>query len=159
MKWVRSRFLQLMVLAVALPFLTGASNDEARYNSLGHKMMCMCGCSQILLECNHVGCTMSDKMEKELASQIQHGDNDDLILSTFVGSYGPTALAAPIRGGFDRVAWIMPFVVLVLATGLAVWVIRIWKSRPAAQAAAVAVPANAAGLDRFREQARKETEF
>ncbi len=151
------RALQLLVLALAIPFLAGASNDEARFNSIGHKMMCSCGCSQILLECNHVGCTQSDKMRNELAGAIERGDNDDLILSNFVSSYGPAILAAPIRGGFDRVAWIMPFAVLILATGLAVWIVRIWKSRPSVVAAATA-PASVPGLDRFREQARKETE-
>jgi cytochrome c-type biogenesis protein CcmH len=163
--WFRSRLLQLIVLALALPFLFGASDADARYNSLGHKMMCMCGCSQILLECNHVGCTMSDKMDRELASQIQRGDNDDLILSNFVSSYGATALAAPIRGGFDRVAWIIPFVVFALATGVAVWVVRMWKGRGGPRnggpgdGSAVLVSAETPALDRFREQARKETEF
>jgi cytochrome c-type biogenesis protein CcmH/NrfF len=159
MKFMGSRrLLQLLVLALAIPFLAGASNDEARFNKVGHKMMCACGCSQILLECNHVGCTYSDKMRNELAAGIQRGDNDDLILSNFVSNYGPAILAAPIRGGFDRVAWIMPFVVFVLATGLAVWVVRIWKSRPvmaSVNATSKAVPE----LDRYREQARKETEF
>jgi cytochrome c-type biogenesis protein CcmH len=152
------RALQLLVLALAIPFLAGAGNDEARFNKVGHEMMCACGCSQILLECNHVGCTYSDKMRNELAAAVQRGDNDDLILSTFVGNYGPAILAAPIRGGFDRVAWIMPFVVFALAIAVAVWVVRIWKSRPsvvAATATSAAVPE----LDRFREQARKETEL
>jgi cytochrome c-type biogenesis protein CcmH len=152
------RSLQLLVLAIAIPFLAGASNDEARFNAIGHKMMCSCGCGQILLECNHVGCTRSDKMRNELAAAVQRGDNDDLILSTFAGNYGPAILAAPIRGGFDRVAWIMPFLVFALATGLAVWVIRIWKSRPSL-VAATATPASTPELDRFRNQARQETEL
>jgi cytochrome c-type biogenesis protein CcmH len=157
-RFLTRRPLQLLVLALAIPFLAGASNDEARFNDIGHKMMCSCGCSQILLECNHVGCTQSDKMRNQLAAAVQRGDNDDLILSTFVGTYGPAILAAPIRGGFDRVAWIMPFLVFVLATGVAVWIIRIWKSRPSVVAAASA-PAVTPELDRFRDQARKETEL
>ncbi len=152
------RLLQLLVLALAIPFLAGASNDEARFNTIGHKMMCSCGCSQILLECNHVGCTQSDRMRNELAAGIQRGDNDDLILSNFVSTYGPAILAAPIRGGFDKVAWITPFAVFLLATGLAVWVVRIWKSRPALVAAA-GTPVRSAGLDRYRDQARQETEL
>lgn len=157
-KFRSRRFLQILVLALAIPFLAGASDDDARFNSLGHKMMCMCGCSQVLLECNHVGCTMSDRMRNELTGAIQRGDNDDLILSNFISNYGATVLAAPIRGGFDKVAWITPFAVFLLATGLAVWVVRIWKSRPAVVAAS-ATPSAVPELDRFRDQARKETEF
>ncbi len=152
------RLLQLLVLALAIPFLVGASNDEARFNTVGHKMMCACTCGQVLLECNHVGCTFSDRMRNELAAGIQRGDSDDLILSNFVSNYGPIILAAPIRGGFDTVAWIMPFAVFFLATGLAVWVVRIWKSRPSVLAA-TAAPATVPELDRFRAQARKETEL
>ncbi len=150
--------LQLLVLALAIPVLAGASNDEARFNKVGHQMMCMCGCGQVLLECNHAGCTVSDKMRNELAAGIQRGDNDDLILSSFVGNYGGTVLAAPIRGGFDKVAWITPFAVFILATGAAVWIVRVWKSRPGI-VAATATPAAVPELDRFRDQARKETEF
>jgi len=44
--------------------------DAARFNSLGHKMICACGCNQILLECNHVGCPLSDGMRNELAAAL-----------------------------------------------------------------------------------------
>ena len=33
-----------------------------RYDKLGHQMMCVCSCAQILIECNHVGCPDSDGM-------------------------------------------------------------------------------------------------
>ena len=95
----------------------GASDEGARFNSLGHKLMCVCGCSQILLECNHVGCTYSDRMRGELMAALDRGENDDLTLQDFVQKYGPTVLAAPTATGFNRVAWIMPF--LALALGLA----------------------------------------
>lgn len=159
------RTLHILVLALAIPFLIGASNDDARFNALGHKMMCSCSCGQILLECNHVGCQSSDKMRKELAAGIQRGDNDDLILSNFVSNYGPAILAAPIRGGFDIVAWIVPFAVFIVATGLAVWIVRVWKGRvggPGAGGPGGASPvvvSSAPGLDRYREQIRKETDF
>ena len=58
--------------------------------------MCVCGCSQILLECNHVGCTYSDRMRDELMPlALDRGENDDLTLQDFVQKYGPTVLAAP----------------------------------------------------------------
>jgi hypothetical protein len=76
--------------------------------------MCVCGCSQILLECNHVGCTYSDRMRGELIAGLDRGENDDLTLQDFVQKYGPTVLAAPTGTGFNRIAWIMPFLALVL---------------------------------------------
>ena len=109
----------------------GADSD-ARFNKLGHQMMCMCGCNQILLECNHVGCTYSDRMRNELIAGLERGDSDSLVLQSFVQKYGNTVLAAPTSSGFNVVAWITPFAVFrCWRTGLAVWFVRAWKARTA----------------------------
>jgi len=137
--------------------LVGADSD-ARFNKLGHQLMCACGCNQVLLECNHVGCTYSDRMRGELQAGIDRGDNDSLVLQSFVQKYGNTVLAAPTSTGFNRVAWIMPFAVFVLACIMTVWLVRLWKSRAVAQP--VARPQmKEEELDELRKQARKETEF
>src|SRR4051812_6262563 len=102
----RSSQLAALVMAV---FLFMGAGDDVRFNKIGHSMMCTCGCGQVLLECNHVGCTVSDKMRNELAVALDRGDNNDLILQGFVQNYGPTVIAAPTASGFNRVAWIMPF--------------------------------------------------
>jgi cytochrome c-type biogenesis protein CcmH/NrfF len=82
-------------LLLALVALLGASDDSARIQDLGHRLMCACSCNQILLECNHVGCRYSDGMRNELAAAVDRGDNDDLTLQWFVQKYGTTVLAAP----------------------------------------------------------------
>lgn len=151
------RFAQIALIAVvALAFL-GADSD-ARFNKLGHQLMCMCGCNQVLLECNHVGCTYSDRMRNELAAGIERGDNDSLILQSFVQKYGNVVLAAPTTTGFNRVAWIMPFLVFAAALLLTMWLVRLWRTRTIAQP--VARPQlSSEELDALRQRARKETEF
>ena len=151
------RFVQLALVALLALLFLGADGD-ARFNKLGHQLMCACGCNQVLLECNHVGCTYSDRMRDELSAGLTRGDNDSLILQSFVQKYGNTVLAAPTSTGFNRVAWIMPFAVFALAIFLTVWLVRLWKSRAVAQP--VASPKlDAAELDELRKKARKETEF
>ncbi len=151
------RVAQLALLAALAMLFLGADSD-ARFNKLGHQMMCMCGCNQILLECNHVGCTYSDRMRNELTAGLERGDSDSLVLQSFVQKYGNTVLAAPTASGFNVVAWITPFAVFFAATGLAVWVVRSWKARTLAQP--VAHPNLAAEeLDELRKKARQETEF
>jgi cytochrome c-type biogenesis protein CcmH/NrfF len=150
----RCATLAILVLAI---FLFMGAGDDARFNSLGHRMMCTCGCGQVLLECNHVGCQSSDKMRNELTAALSRGDNDDLILQGFVQNYGPTVIAAPTATGFNRVAWIMPFVALAAGIAFVVVVVRAWKNKPApALADGIALPTGAE-LDEFREKARKET--
>ncbi len=135
----------------------GADSD-AHFNKLGHQLMCACGCNQVLLECNHVGCTYSDRMRNELSAGLERGDSDSLVLQSFVQKYGSTVLAAPTSKGFNRVAWIMPFAVFLLAIFGTIWLVRLWKSRAVAQP--VAPPSlDAQELDELRKKARKETEF
>lgn len=150
--------LHMMIVCAAVFLFMGAS-DDARFRDLGHRMMCTCGCGQVLLECNHVGCTTSDKMRNQLLAALDKGNNDDLILQGFVQDYGPTVIAAPTTTGFNRVAWIMPFVALALGITFVVFVVRAWKNKPApALADGITIP-RGAELDTLREQARKETDL
>ena len=153
------RIMQALLLTIAVfLFLGTGPSTESRFNNLGHRMMCTCGCGQILLECNHVGCQSSSKMRNELQAALDRGDNDDLILQGFVQEYGPTVIAAPTSTGFNKVAWIMPFVVLAAGIAFVTWVVRAWKNRPEpALADGITVP-KGDELDQFRAQARKETD-
>jgi len=151
------RIVQLLLIAVLAIGFLGADTD-ARFNKLGHGLMCMCGCGQVLLECNHVGCTYSDRMRNELIAGLERGDSDSLVLQGFVQKYGNTVLSAPTTTGFNRIAWIMPFAVFAAALALTISLVRMWKSRAVAQP--VARPAlDAAQLDELRKKARQETDF
>jgi cytochrome c-type biogenesis protein CcmH/NrfF len=148
------RSLQLIAVSLVAILLMGAG-DDARFNKLGNKMMCACGCHQILLACNHVGCTYSDRMRDELSTALTRGDSDDLVLQAFVQKYGPTVLAAPPATGFNLVAWVMPFAVFFSAMGFAVLVVLRWKQRAPAATPASASPE----LEAMRLRARRETEL
>ena len=152
------RLVQALLLLLCVILLMGAGDPDARFDKLGHKMMCACGCGQILLECNHVGCTYSDTMRGKLTTAIARGDNDDLVLQGFVQEYGTTVLAAPSTTGFNRVAWVMPYLALVLGIGLVAGIVKKWAKRPAT-ATAGGARVSSGELDEFRQQARKETEL
>lgn len=151
------RAIMALALFLAIVASMGAGDTNARFDCLGHQLMCMCGCNQVLLECNHVGCPYSDRMRHELMAAIQRGDSDKLVLQSFVQKYGNTVLAAPTTSGFNRIAWIMPFVIFGLGIAGVVILVRVWKSRQVPVAAhGNATPEQ---FDAFRERARKETEF
>jgi cytochrome c-type biogenesis protein CcmH len=155
----RRKHLHIVILCAAVFALVGAGDPATRFNEIGHQMMCICGCNQILLECNHVGCPASDGMRNELQAAVTRGDSDSLVEQSFVQKYGPTVLAAPTAKGFDRVAYIIPFAALFFGFGLMVLVIRAWKNRPAPALADGLHPVHGAELDQFRDQARKETDL
>jgi cytochrome c-type biogenesis protein CcmH len=153
------RGLQLAALTIAIFGLVGAGNEESRFNDLGHRLMCECGCNQVLLECNHVGCPVSGGMRDELAAYLARGDSDDLVLQAFVQKYGPTVLLAPTTTGFNRVAWIMPYLALVLGLTTVILIVRAWKLRPLVLPDGAVAPVTGPELAHFREQARKDTEL
>jgi cytochrome c-type biogenesis protein CcmH len=148
------RALQCALLCLAVFAFSGAADPSTRFNELGHQLMCICGCNQILLECNHVGCPDSDGMRNELMVAVTRGDSDSLVEQSFVQKYGPTVLAAPTTTGFDRTAWIMPFAALLVGLTLVILI-----DRPTPAIADGLRPATGAEFDRFREQARKETDL
>lgn len=139
-----------------LVFSLGSADPAKRFNELGHKMICQCGCNQVLLECNHYGCPVSPQMRAELQAGLDRGDSDDLILQSFVQKYGAVVLAAPIRGGFDNVAWIVPIAAFLLATLGVALLIQRWR-RPLS-AAMTGGGAAAAHSNSVLERIRKETD-
>jgi cytochrome c-type biogenesis protein CcmH/NrfF len=70
-----------------------------------------------------------------------------------------TVMAAPTKSGFNRVAWIMPYFVLVLGLAMVTLIVRAWRSRPLVPTAGVVAAVHGADLQHFRDQARKDTEI
>src|SRR5260370_34621913 len=151
------RALHCTVLAAAVFAFSGASDPSTRFNELGHQLMCICSCGQILLECNHVGCPDSDGMRNELMAAVSRGDSESLVQQAFVQKYGPTVLAAPTTTGFNRTAWIMPFVVLLAGIGLLVYIVRAWKNRPPPAIPHELTPPPGPDLNKFPHQPPKQT--
>lgn len=153
------RLRMLGVVCLALTILPGAGDNSARIERLGHQMMCVCGCNQILLECNHVGCTYSTTMRNELIAAVDAGSNDGGVLQTFIDKYGATVLAAPPNSGFNRILWITPFFALAIGVIGVVFVVRNWRNRPTIATMPSRMVSSGPELDHFREQARKETDL
>ena len=152
-----------MLICVLAVVMLGAGGTDAstRFNRIGHNMMCVCSCGQILLDCNHVGCPDSSKMIAELQDQVAGpGANaaDSLILNWFVAKYGATVLAAPIRGGFDVIAWIIPLTLFVGAVFGTALVVRAWASRRHALAGP-GISLDPPVDDATRARIRRETEW
>jgi cytochrome c-type biogenesis protein CcmH len=175
-----ARFLMLSCV-LAPSFLAAADNPDAstekqRYEALGGKIMCTCSCGQMLLKCNHVGCTSSDRMTRELRAlvsgsplgpaggsgagipaDVAHSRTDDDVLNWFRKSWGVTAVVEPSSHGFELIAWILPPLALGLGLLLVIFLVRSWKLRTAPVA-----PADLnlnPELEAFRARAHQETEI
>jgi cytochrome c-type biogenesis protein CcmH/NrfF len=156
--WIKTA--QALVLFVSVCFSLGATDAGSRVNDLGHRMMCTCGCAQMLGECNHVGCPDSGPMIEELRAAVASGSTNEQILASFAAKYGATVLAAPTTHGFDLVGWIAPFAVFAAALLGTMLLVRRWRADPA-EAHSATLIAEAAGQDpaarALREKIRRET--
>lgn len=156
--WIKTA--EVVLLAVAVCISLGASDTGARFNDLGGRLMCTCGCAQLLGGCDHVGCPSRGQEMTDLQAQLTAGKTDQEILSWFAAKYGATVLAAPPAKGFDLIAWIAPFAVFGAALLGTILLIRRWGNLPGRKMEPVAV-SNAANMDPTEqarlEQIRRET--
>jgi len=146
----------VLFCSAALPL--SADEDKARFEKVGDKMQCMCGCNQMLLKCNHVGCPVSPVMIRDLQASLKVKSDDEAVLDWFRQNYGVTTVILPASHGFELTAWVVPPVLLAMAIGLFISVISTWRRRTPQAAAGTNVPLDPK-LESLRSRARRETEI
>jgi cytochrome c-type biogenesis protein CcmH/NrfF len=155
-------YVALTFLAVASLLVPRANADHSdRAKVVGLRLMCMCGCNQVLIQCNHINCPSSAPMLKELEAHISTGQADDLVVQDFVQEYGDQVLSSPPNKGFNRLAVLLPGIAFVLGLGLVSLVIMQWRKQiPVAAQARRELQAKVSpdAMARARDLANRETE-
>jgi cytochrome c-type biogenesis protein CcmF len=81
-----------------------------------HEIVCTCGCGHITIaECRKDPCATSHELRGEVAALIDQGKGHDEIIQAVIAKHSEEVLGAPIDKGFNRLAWLFPY--LVGATG------------------------------------------
>ena len=111
-----------------------------------HEIVCTCGACghQTLAECRKDNCSTSHEMRGELAAMIDQGKNHDEIIQAFLAKYGTEEmLGAPVDKGFNRMAWLFPYLIGATSAIAVAFVAVKWtrKSEPDAAAPAPIDPA------------------
>jgi cytochrome c-type biogenesis protein CcmH len=151
----------LLLAGVSLWVPVARSQQSDRAKKVGMKLMCVCGCAQVLVQCNHLNCPSSAPMLKELDERIASGTSDDMIVQDFVQGYGVQVLSSPPNSGFNRVAWLLPGVVFALGLGLVSWIVGRWRHNSLVSASVPHSPQISVSPDalaRAREKVNRETE-
>jgi cytochrome c-type biogenesis protein CcmH/NrfF len=142
----------LALIGIVIALTVGASDSSARFEKDSREMICMCSCTELLGECNHVGCPDSPVMLAQLSASIARGDSDNAIFHQFQEQYGPVVLASPRFTRFNHVAWIMPPLMLFLGIACILLVVRKWKLHTVAMPGVPDTPGFAATRDRIRRE-------
>jgi cytochrome c-type biogenesis protein CcmF len=116
-----------------------------------HELVCICNCGhKPLAECP---CGVAAKMKDQLAAQIKLGKNRDEIRDYFVATYGSQEpLGAPIDRGFNRLAWLFPYI--LGGTGIVAIGFAAMKWSKHDDASAPAAPVDAALDERIDDELR-----
>jgi cytochrome c-type biogenesis protein CcmF len=106
------------------------------------EILCTCGCRLPLGSCGMLNCTGHSTQTAKLKQYLAEGKDHDAVLASFVEDFGSQAvLAAPIDKGFNRLAWLFPYLAALCAGFAVFFTARRW-AKPAAP-----VTAGATGLD------------
>src|SRR5688572_634931 len=109
---------------------------SALHRKLESDIMCTCGCKTPMGICQmRPNCGHYDQQAIKLAGYLAEGKDYDAVRVAFVEEFGSQAiLAAPIDRGFNRLAWLFPYLAAAVALIGIVLTARRW-TRQAAPAA------------------------
>lgn len=113
----------LGILLLAAPVVRG-EGPAPTVQSVGEKVMCLCGCVAILNQCPHQGCSTHEEVNGVIASLIAQGKTEPEILEALTARYGKKILAAPSTKGFQLTAWVLPGVGLIFGLVVVVLIAR-----------------------------------
>jgi len=89
--------------------------------------MCQCGCPHLIGQCGDE-CGLAPQLVQQITQMVAAGQQEDQVYATFEAEYGASVLAVPKAEGFNLLAWIVPFAVLL--AGIVVIVVVVRNLRP-----------------------------
>jgi len=120
-------------------------------------LTCQCGCGLTVANCNHPQCEFSVPIRTEIETMISKGLRQPQIIAQFRTKYGEKILSAPTSEGFNLLAWIMPFAVLLGGGGLVLMALARWHRRKPAPAPQSALSEGDTELKRRLEREFRES--
>ena len=158
--------LALLALGFAGAVSSGALAAELTpQEKVETRLMCYCGCADLTVRT--CSCGTAADIKQDIARRLADGQSADEVVAAYVRERGPQIRSAPTTSGFDLLAWVMPFLVILAGGGFIVHLTRRWRGR-AAQPAAPGAPAAPAfdsrrlsaddrgTLDRIEREIREE---
>ncbi len=99
------------------------------FQDIEESLTCQCGCGLTVHSCNHLQCGSAGPLREEIRAQMDLGKSKPEILTYFKNKYGEKILSAPTTTGFNVVAWVAPFVLVIFGGLLVGMIIMRWSAR------------------------------
>jgi cytochrome c-type biogenesis protein CcmH len=99
------------------------------------------------------------QMREVISQKLAAGEDKNQIKAYFVQQYGDVVLGAPANEGFNRLVWILPYAIGILALAWLAFIVRSWLRRSNAPQPGAAGPTPAAHVkDEYEERVDEELE-
>jgi cytochrome c-type biogenesis protein CcmH len=118
-----------MKLAALLAVLIFAAVPRASLPDIEDEVMCV-ECGTVLSVSNS---PVAEQERAFIRQEIAAGKDKKQIKAALVDQYGDEVLADPGTGGFNKVLWIVPIVLVLIATGGIGYAVRRWRGRAPAE--------------------------
>jgi cytochrome c-type biogenesis protein CcmH/NrfF len=148
--WLWAAFV--LALAMASPVRADAPPTQ---RDVEESLTCQCGCGLTVHSCNHIQCGSGEPIKKEVGERLARGESKQQILDAFTAKFGEKVLSSPTMQGFNTLAWIMPFAVVLTAGAILAMVIQ-RRTRTTPQPAAPGPAAAAPPGDALRAKLARE---
>ncbi len=135
----KSRRLLLagLILSLLLP-LGALAAARPSVDAVAEGLTCQCGCGLTVANCNHPNCEFSVPVRDQIEKMIAKGQTQEQIIRSFRVKYGEKILSAPTTQGFNLLAWLAPFgLILAGCAGILTLCGRWRHHEPASHGAAV----------------------
>jgi cytochrome c-type biogenesis protein CcmH len=119
----RAAVMLALLLALALAAPAGASEQNPTLAELENEVYCPTCNTLLALSSSPI----AERMRTYISTRIAAGDTKTEIKDQLVDQFGEGVLAAPPKRGFNLLAWVLPFVGLVVAGVVVAVLVRRWR--------------------------------
>lgn len=150
------KLLVALVISLVLLPVSPVMADSPTVSEIANELICQCGCNMVLSNCSHDECSSRDTMIALIEQKLAQGESREQIIDYFVAQYGEQVLASPPKKGFNLVAWILPFVAILVGGGVIYIAVREWVRRGQREPAGDTTKAEKEEDEKYRKQLEKE---
>lgn len=122
-------FVFVLGASLLVPVPASLGGTPPSFQDLEESLTCQCGCGLTVHSCNHLQCPSAIPLREEIRAQMKMGKDKEAILAHFSNKYGEKILSSPTTTGFNLVAWIVPFAMVILGGVFVGIVVMRWSGR------------------------------
>ncbi|HYN89037.1 MAG TPA: cytochrome c-type biogenesis CcmF C-terminal domain-containing protein, partial [Ardenticatenaceae bacterium] len=112
---------------------------SALERQLEGEIQCTCGCRRALNNCGMPNCGGHESQTARLRQLLSEGKDHDTIIATFVREFGgQDVLSSPVDEGFNRLAWLFPYLLGASGAVMVAFAAVKWSRLPDGRASSAA---------------------